>query len=436
MPAKTARFALLFLASVCFLVRAEVLDPEFSKIPFERWTASSEDSTGLRWNLRGGHTQLSLHERLVSDLEVQIDGAGLETRRGSGELIVYFQIADEQGQRYQSHETIDLTKLDADVRRSYVTYTQRAFLLPGKYRLSAVLFFSSTQEHSAKQQTIRLGPLKKDPLPDSWRNLPPIELITSTDPPASWYLPEVRGRLYLPVVRKRPVQIEMIVNITASQASFGPRAATGRRTLAELLPVFKTLGQLDLSSGSVNAEMVDLSRRKVIWRQTAVRELDWEAISAALAEANPDTIDLKSLSGRHHGAAFFVSEARRRLEAPGDAAEAPGAERVLIVVSSPVTFEPGEDLEPIQLEEPQHYRVYYFKCGRFRNPIRPPMDAMSRTRGRGRGRMPFPSGRLPEIGFDQLAPTLKPLSPRVIEIETPEEFRKALARVLSELSGN
>jgi hypothetical protein len=36
---------------------------------------------------------------------------------------------------------------------------------------------------------------------------------------------------------------------------------------------------------------------------------------------------------------------------------------------------------------------------------------------------------------DQLEPTLKPLVPRVLDVESPQEFRKALATMLSTIKG-
>jgi hypothetical protein len=40
-----------------------------------------------------------------------------------------------------------------------------------------------------------------------------------------------------------------------------------------------------------------------------------------------------------------------------------------------------------------------------------------------------------EVQFDQLESTLKPLAPRLFDVETHEEFRKALASLLAEIAG-
>jgi hypothetical protein len=38
------------------------------------------------------------------------------------------------------------------------------------------------------------------------------------------------------------------------------------------------------------------------------------------------------------------------------------------------------------------------------------------------------------VQLDQLESTLKPLAPRLFDVDTPEQFRKALATVLAEIS--
>jgi hypothetical protein len=39
-----------------------------------------------------------------------------------------------------------------------------------------------------------------------------------------------------------------------------------------------------------------------------------------------------------------------------------------------------------------------------------------------------------ELQIDQLEPTLKPLGPRLFDLQTPEQLRKALASVLEEIA--
>jgi hypothetical protein len=103
---------------------------------------------------------------------------------------------------------------------------------------------------------------------------------------------------------------------------------------------------------------------------------------------------------------------------------------VLVVLTPPVGFESGEDLDPISLEALPACRVIYVRyhapVGRVR-PVDPTFG------GHGRGpRMAAPiygSGtRSPQI-VDQLEGTLKPLNPKVFDVDSPEQMSKVLVEI-------
>ena len=138
---------------------------------------------------------------------------------------------------------------------------------------------------------------------------------------------------------------------------------------------------------------------------------------------------MKSLERRQFSAEFFLDEIRRRMGvAKGPA---PRKSRVLIVLSSLVRFASGQEVHPIALDGPTDTRVFYIRYRAAPQAIagRPP------TSREKRGRMPAPDLRSDLVGqFDQLEPLLKPLDPRLFEVSTPEQFRKALAAILVEIA--
>ena len=169
--------------------------------------------------------------------------------------------------------------------------------------------------------------------------------------------------------------------------------------------------------------MLDLARRRAVFHQDDVHDLDWPRLKAALGEANTASIDVHSLSERHHDAQFFVSQVRKLLRASEEPC-------VLVVLTKPVAFESGEDLEPVSLESLPACRVIYI---RYRAPMqRDPAPMVRPMGGRGRGpRMGGPTtrNRPPQDVVDQLEPTLKPLRPKVFDVETPEQTTRALAEI-------
>ena len=103
--------------------------------------------------------------------------------------------------------------------------------------------------------------------------------------------------------------------------------------------------------------------------------------------------------------------------------------------SKSVAFASKEDLDPISLEALPACRVVYI---RFHVLLRSAVPFDRRQMGgRGRG-MRMDSGMPPREhtqteAIDQLESTLKPLSPKVFDVETPEQMAKAIAEIQKEL---
>src|SRR6185369_4480099 len=119
------------------------LDPAFEKIPFDQWLGE-RDQAGFRWTAGVPHAELSFHQRLMTGVEIRLDGRDLETRRGDGKLVFFVQVSDRDGTRYQDHASIELSKLDENINSASLEYSQRAFFLPGDYRLAVAILDTGT----------------------------------------------------------------------------------------------------------------------------------------------------------------------------------------------------------------------------------------------------------------------------------------------------
>jgi hypothetical protein len=171
-----------------------------------------------------------------------------------------------------------------------------------------------------------------------------------------------------------------------------------------------------------HVELLDLARRRAAFEQDQVHDLDWPRLKASLTEANTASIDVHSLTERHHDAQFFVSQVRSLLRA---------SEKlpcVLVVLTNPVAFESGEDLEQVSTEALPACNVFYI---RYHEPIQrvSPFDPQMRYgRGSRRGGGPI-RNRPPQEVVDQLEATLKPLSPKVFDVQTPDQITKVLGEI-------
>src|SRR5207245_253474 len=156
-------------------------DPEFASVPFDKWLTGA-DQAPIKWTARMLPAGLSSFQRLLAGIEIKVDGADLARRRGEGQLMIFVQLTDEKGATYQDHGAIGLAKVEEGLKSSDVVYTESVFVLPGDYRVAIAIFDTATKEHASRKDKLHVPPLKNDPLPGSWRDLPPVEFRPVAEP--------------------------------------------------------------------------------------------------------------------------------------------------------------------------------------------------------------------------------------------------------------
>ena len=420
------RLVLSIFAAACLTAPAlatdDPLDPIFAKLHFDEWK-TDKTAAPFKWNVEVEPVILSNHQRWLARINVNIDGEELLSRKGNGALLVLFQFQDSAGRLYQDHGLLDLRKVEIGAKSQIIVYTESAFVMPGNYPLAIGVFDTTSKQHWFRRENLKVPNYKSDPLPFSWRDLPPVEFHPVEETPDSWFLPTVTSKLHLPLETRHPLKVDILVNLTPSE-----RAASSQRiqdrNLSVLLPTMKVLSQMEMRTGSLNVSSADLERQKITFQQQAVQRLDWAKMRSALTADQVGTIDVKSLGDREHSAQFFLGEIGKRLHTAD----------VLIILSSSVRFEQGMDLEPMHAEGTPDCRVYYIRY--HPPPVRYVVQQQQVIRGR---RVPIsPPGRgITQLGptaVDQLEPTLKLLKHKLYDVQTPEEMRKALADLIAELS--
>jgi len=408
----------IFAAATAY---AQISDPVFSRVPFDQWTEAGQSH--LRWHPEIAALGLTDHQRLLYRIQVKVDGAEMVKRRGKGRFLVLVEFRDSQGRTFQAHGAISLRDVKDEASRADLQFQQNAFLMPGEYRVALAVYVTGTREYALARRTLHVDPLPHDPLAGAWRDLPPVEFVPGGDPPDAYFLPTIQGKLNLPIETRRRVEIDLMVNATPSEEPAGRRGTRSPgQMLGMLLPSMKTLAQLRPENGSMNIAMLDLARQKVTFQSSA--GLDWEELKNALAETNPHMIDVGSLEKQKGDAQFFVKEIARRLEESRDAE----AIHALIVLSAPMAFIHGEDLHPIEISADRNCKVFYLRYSPSARRVAPgPAPMMAR---RGPGNVPLGA---PPVADDSLERTLKPLNPRLFDVTTPAEFRKALAVMIEEI---
>lgn len=418
------RAALLFVLVGCAgLAQDGDPDPAFAAFPFDQWLAGGEQPR-IRWTTRVLPVDLSKFQRLRARVEIQVDGEEVAKRRGRGSLMMLVQFNDSQGRAYQTHKTLDLQNMQEAAGKMSFIYSQDAFVLPGDYRISMGVLDTKTGDRSVAQRMLHVGPLKSDPLPAAWRDLPPVELLR--DAPDQGLLPSVTGRLNLPLETRRAVRIELLVNAPS-------QAATSN--WGELIPALSVLSDVNLRNGASNVVLLDLARQRVVFEQDLARDLDWRKLEAGLKEADPKVIDVHSLEKRGHSAQFFVKQVGQRIAGAGEPL------RVAIVLTGPMPFDSGEDLHAIELGSKPAGKLFYIRYHspaprpEFRPAFEEPRSEPRYGRRQNPLALPRPAPRpVPSEPIDALERTVKPLDPRVFDVYTPEQFRKAVGTLIQEIA--
>jgi hypothetical protein len=447
-------FLFLFLGAALATLSAEQsgrLDPEFEKVPFDQWL-NEKDQTHFHWKAGMLHPQLSFHQRLVSQVEIVVDGKDLQTRRGDGDIVFLVQITDRDGARYQSHSKVDLSKLDPQIKAANLEYSQRVFLMPGEYQLAVAVLDTATNEHAVKQSKFRVDASDNDLLVKAWKDLPMVEFQGKVESPDSWFLPDIQGRLQWASGVHASAYMNILLNVApsamepdawrpmtrigrygtyppAGQSGNGPvREHNGTSVeMAALIPTLKALTQTGSTEVSENVALLDLSRRRTVFQQTNVTNVDWPRLKTSLSAASTASIDVHSLSDSSQDAQYFVSEVRRMVRASEKGC-------VVVVLTNPVAFEKGENLDQISTEALPACHIFYIR-------YHPPIERLYPTgpqtmNGRRGGRLGGGPMMAPDVheAPDQLEGTLKPLSPKVFDVSSPDQVTKAFVEIEKSLS--
>ncbi|HLJ91360.1 MAG TPA: hypothetical protein VKZ53_31465 [Candidatus Angelobacter sp.] len=381
--------------------------PASVQLLLDRWL-TEHSHPQLAWKTDLFPYQLSNHQRFRQRIEIAVPERELKKRPGERRLLALIRVTDRDGKSLMDDGVLitDVTKLGQHVSGAVFGWT--VFLLPGEYTVTLALYDRISKEHNVIQHKLKVAPFKHDPLPEAWRDLPNIEFLESGEDEAdSLFHPEVSSRLYLPLATDRPVQIELLANLTPSEAFTGSNRMY-RFNLRAMIPILKTFSQIDVANGTLNLATLNLTRREANFRQDDSKSmLDWPKLKAALEDENPGVVGVQDLQARKRNAAFLRESLARWIAAGEEkSADVGNPLRVFILISSPVLFNFKEGLKEIELPRICDCLVYHLRY-----------DWLFRG-----------------ASFDDLDRTLKPLKLRTFSANSPEGVRKALADILQEIA--
>jgi len=405
----TIRFLVLIAAVLGVLqgvLQAQQPDPFFAQTEFAQW-ASQGPVEHIPWQLHVIPGDLTAYQRMVGHYVIDVAGRYFRQRPESGDMIALVQVVDGAGRVYQDHSVVFMDSKNPELKRGGF-FAWHAFMLPGEYEVTLALYDQSARKRSFDRRAFRIEPLSKDPLPDAWRDLPSVEFLRSPSrPPDSYFHPEAVGRLRLPLMAQRPARIEVLANLTGTGRAMVSHGAYNFN-LGSLLPILKAFSQIDVRSGALNIEVLDLVSRRVAFQQEDAHDLDWPRLKTAVTAADPTKVDVHALEDIKHTAAFLRKEVARRIES---GAGPPEALPVLILISSAALFDSLSDIRDTLLPSECLCVVYYVRY----NPVA----------------LRF---HVALADFDNVKKVLKPLPVRARVADSPQDLRRIMAEIMDEVS--
>jgi hypothetical protein len=426
------------LVAVALASAQGIPDPVFAAVPFDRWRTEG-DHAQIPWEVRVAPPVLGFGQHVYVGVSGDINGKELAQRPTQGELIFLLQFTDSQGRTYQHHGALALKDVTKAARNSALTFSDGALVTPGDYRIAVAILDTATGEHSFAERSSHVERLAGDPLPDAWRDLPAVEMLPPEDMPEAWLHPTIHGRLHLPLETRRPVHVEVLLALPGT--GLPNRVYTVMMSI--LVPELNVLSQVDVRNGSLDVALLDLNHLRVGFEQSQVRELDWPKLRTALINADPNFIAAQSLQNQDQDGKFFASQFNQRIQAAEPL-------RVVILLGLPTAFHQKIAIPKIDPGDPLKMRVFYIRYPLAAQPT-PAVLLVPATVPRVKvsdvpgAYQPDPdqladaiisqqSRRTPREADDAVTHMLKPVHPRVFKVRTAEQFRKALAAILEDIS--
>ena len=417
-------------------------DSAFADAPFERWKAEGPKEQ-MPWQVRMTADKLSIHQRLIATIQVQVPGPELLKRSHDEHIVLLVQVSNGEGVSSRNYGVLELDNLKPKMKRSDVEFSWQAFAVPGQYEVSVALWDNKSGEHNFMQRLFHVDAYKNDPMPGMWKGLDAFEFWSDKrEGPEYIFHSDIEGKLHLPLTTKRPVQMDVMMDLTPSADIFRGNYGNYNRYISAAVPVFKVLSQVDVANGSHREEVLDLVQRHISFEQNDGKELDWPNLRKAILPDNgPGVVSVNDLKNRQQSPVFLRDEIVRRLKDSPAAASKPGEKplHVFVLIGNPMDLYAFPSLPAIETGNEEDCLIYYLQFDFFEHEQPKTHDQMrygnrgfNRERNREREAADFERGRF-NGNAGNVEKMLKPLKMRTFQVRSPDDVRHALAKIMEDL---
>ncbi|MBZ5508640.1 MAG: hypothetical protein LAO78_24535 [Acidobacteriia bacterium] len=385
-------------------------DSAFADAPFDKWQAEGPREQ-VPWQVQMLADKLSFHQRLIATIKVLVPGPELLKRNHDEHITLLVEVRNGEGVSSRNYGLLELDKLKPEMKHNDVEFSWQAFAVPGQYEVSVALWDKKSGEHNFMRRLFHVDAYKGDPLPGMWRGLDAFEFwSTKRDGPEYMFHSDVEGRLHLPLATKRPIHLEVLMDLSPSAEIFHGSFGHYNHYLSIALPIFKLFSQITVTNGSRSAAALDLIQRRIPFEQNDGKDLNWPSLSKALSPDNgPGVVSVKELKNRRQSPVYLREEIERRLSGASDPVAKQGERplHVFVIVGSPMDLYAFPTLPAIETGSEEDCVIYFVQVDFFE-----PQGAAG--------------------GTGNVEKMLKPLKMRTYHVRSADDVRQALAKILEE----
>jgi hypothetical protein len=311
---------------------------------------------------------------------------------------VLTKVQDSDGQWLEG-EDFDDFDVPPHLHGKNLYYSTALYLRPGRYRVAVVMYEVEKNKADVYHHDVVVEPLKNDPFPDIDAALPPVEFPERVDGHRGFWRLADKIRP-IPVAKAKHTRLDVVLNITKRFRW----DVLYRIDVQTMLESGSLLGRLRPENGCVRVSVIDALRLRVLLDRFPAEKLNWPKLQDAIERVDQDVIDVKVLSNQQRVAAFthdYLQQLANDKQSCGP--EKTAVTPMVVVVSPDVILPDGNrigDLTPLE-----HNLYVYLHVG-------------------------YGSG-----WSDGIGQILSSGKPQKMSCTNPHDFRNAMAKIASGMSG-
>ncbi len=397
-------FALLIAAFAPVLCAQQTREEAALIADVEPWLRAP-DQRQIPWHIKVMPPRLGFEMRQLVVVRATVPAKELQQASEQRQLVMVLRVADQAGRWLEPGQATHYELKQAIAKNSELEFSATLFLRPGQYTIAAVLYDDVLHQHNVAHLKVTMPPLKDDPLPGLDAKLPVAEFV-DFEPWLTEY--DSKPQLVLPVGSSHPLLVDVMINFSPS-AQYTGRTWAYKNNLAVMLRTALVLSQLRAQNGCVRFTGLDVLGMKVLFDRIETDNIFWDRLVERARSVSSAVVDVSTLSAQKETASFFRDQLRRMIATSSDGCTSllpdEHPDHVFIVAGSDMMFPRGNHVEGVD-SSPQQCgcRVFFLH-------------------------------RQILIGqeFDELHRILKPLEPRSLSLDSPQDFRKSLAKIAADL---